>query len=190
VQASTVRDLVALAKAKPGTLSYASAGNGTVGHMVAELFKSVTGTQILHVPYKGNGAAVNDLLGGQVQLMFSAPGAVMSLVEAKRLRPIAVSGHQRLAELRDTPTFIEAGFPKIEAYAWYGVLAPARTPQPVVDALNKQIVRIMNQPDIKERLATQGYAAVSTTPREFAELIKSDLTKWRDVVKASGATVE
>ncbi len=190
VTVSTVSDLVALAKAKPGSLSYASAGNGTVGHMVAELFKSATGTNILHVPYKGNGTAVVDLLGGHVQMMFGAPAAMMTLVESKRLKAIAVSSPKRLPELRDTPTFAEAGFPKVEAYGWYGVLVAAGTPKGIVDILNKQIVRIMNLPDVKDRLATHGYTPVSSTPDEFALLIKSDLAKWRDVVKASGVTLE
>jgi tripartite-type tricarboxylate transporter receptor subunit TctC len=190
VTASTVRDLVALAKAKPGSLSYASAGNGTVGHMVAELFKSVTGVNIVHIPYKGNGIAVNDLLGGQVQLMFGAPAAMLTLVESTRLKAIAVTGQKRLPELRDTPTFAEAGFPKVEAYGWYGMLAPAGTPRAIVDALNKQVVRITSLPDVKDRLAMHGYTSISSTPGEFAQLIKSELAKWRDVVKASGATVD
>ena len=186
----TVKDLVALARARPGAVSYASAGSGTVGHMVAELFKTVTGTNIVHIPFKGNGTAVNDLLGGHVQLMFSAPGAVIPFVEAKRLRAIAVSSRKRLTELAETPTFGEAGFPKMEAYGWYGVLVPARTPKPIITALNREIVRIMNLQDVKERLAAHGYAPSPSTPEEFEQLIKSDLAKWRDVVKASGATTE
>ncbi len=190
VTAMTVNDLVTLAKAKAGALSYASAGVGTVGHMVAELFKSATGTNIVHIPYKGNGPAVTDLLGGQVQLMFGAPGAMIAFVEAKRVKAIAVTGQKRSPELPDTPTFAESGFPKVEAYGWYGVLAPAGTPRTVVDAVNKQIVRIMGLPDVRERLVTHGYTPTSSTPEEFAQLIKSDLVKWRDVVKASGATAE
>ena len=190
VAAATVKELVALGKAKPGALSYASAGVGTVGHMVAELFKSATGTNIVHIPYKGNGPAVNDLLGGQVQIIFGAPGAYLAFVEAKRLKAIAVTGQKRLSELPDTPTFAESGFPKVEASGWYGVLAPAGTPRVVVDALNRQIVRIMNLPDVKERLMAHGYMPTASTPEEFAELIKSDLVKWRDVVKASGAKAE
>ena len=190
VAAATVKELVALGKAKPGALSYASAGVGTVGHMVAELFKSATGTNIVHIPYKGNGPAVNDLLGGQVQIIFGAPGAYLAFVEAKRLKAIAVTGLKRLSELPDTPTFAESGFPKVEASGWYGVLAPAGTPRVVVDALNRQIVRIMNLPDVKERLMAHGYTPTASTPEEFAELIKSDLVKWRDVVKASGAKAE
>ena len=190
VAAATVNDLIALAKAKPGALSYASAGVGTVGHMVAELFKSATGTNIVHIPYKGNANAVNDLLGGQVQLIFGAPGAYLAFVEAKRVKALAVTGPKRLSELPDTPTFAEAGFPKVEASGWYGVLVPAGTPRPIVDALNRQIVRIMNLPDVKERLVAHGYTPTASTPEEFAQLIKSDLVKWRDVVKASGATAE
>jgi len=187
---TTVKDLVALAKAKPGALSYASAGTGTVGHMVAELFKSVAGTNIVHIPYKGNGTAVNDLLGGHVQLMFGAPGAMLPFVEAKRLKAIAISSTKRLPELPDTPTFAEAGFPKVEASGWYGILVPAQTPKAIIAALNREIVRIMNLPDVRERLAAHGYTPTTSTPEEFAQLIESDLVKWRDVVKASGATAE
>lgn len=190
LSANTVKDLVALAKMKPDSLSYASAGNGTVGHMVAELFKSVTGIGIVHIPYKGNGPAVTDLLGGQVQLMFAAPGAVISFVEAKRLKALAVASNQRLPELGDTPTFAEAGYPGVEASGWYGVLTSAGTPRNIISALNKEIVRIMQLPDVKERLAVHGYKAVTSSPEEFAQLIKSDLIKWQKVVKASGAKVD
>ena len=190
LSANTVKDLVALAKMKPDSLSYASAGNGTVGHMVAELFKSVTGIGIVHIPYKGNGPAVTDLLGGQVQLMFAAPGAVISFVEAKRLKALAVASNQRLPELSDTPTFAEAGYPGVEASGWYGVLTSAGTPRNIISALNKEIVRIMQLPDVKERLAVHGYKAVTSSPEEFAQLIKSDLIKWQKVVKASGAKVD
>ncbi|MBI2224076.1 MAG: tripartite tricarboxylate transporter substrate binding protein [Betaproteobacteria bacterium] len=190
VPASTVKDLVTLAKTKPGSLSYASAGNGTVGHMVAELFKSVTGIGIVHIPYKGNGPAVTDLLGGQVQLMFAAPGAVIPFVEAKKLKALAVASNQRLPELSDTATFAEAGYPGVEASGWYGVLTSAGTPRNIISALNKEIVRIMQLPDVKERLAVHGYKAVTSSPEEFAQLIKSDLIKWQKVVKASGAKVD
>ncbi len=190
VPANTVKDLVTLAKMKPGSLSYASAGNGTVGHMVAELFKSVTGIGIVHIPYKGNGPAVTDLLGGQVQLMFAAPGAVIPFVEVKKLKALAVASNQRLPELSDTPTFAEAGYPGVEASGWYGVLTSTGTPRNIISALNKEIVRIMQLPDVKERLTVHGYKAVTSSPEEFAQLIKSDLIKWQKVVKASGAKVD
>lgn len=190
VAANTVKELIALARSKPGALSYASAGNGTVGHMVAELFKTVTGVNIVHIPYKGNGPAVTDLLAGQVQFMFSAPGAVIALVEAKRLKAVAVASAQRLRELGEVPTFAEAGYPGIEASAWYGVLSAAGTPKRVIDMLNLKIARIMQMPDVRERLAAQGYDARTSTPEGFAQLIREDLVKWQKVVKASGAKVD
>lgn len=190
VPANTVKDLVTLAKVKPGSLSYASAGNGTVGHMVAELFKTVTGSSIVHIPYKGNGPAVTDLLGGQVQLMFAAPGAVIPQVEIKKLKALAVASNKRLPELGDTPTFAEAGYPGVEASAWYGVLTSAGTPRNIISQLNKEIVRIMQRPDVKVRLAVHGYEAVTSTPEAFAQLIKTDMIKWQKVVMASGAKVD
>ena len=186
----TVKDVVALAKAKPGALNYASAGNGTVGHMVAELFKTVTHVNIVHVPYKGNGAAITDVLGGHVQLMFSAPGTVINHIKSGKLRGIAVASAQRVNGLENVPTFAEAGFPAVEATAWYGVLAPANTPRPIVDKLHSELARILKLPDVKERLATEGYDATSCTPEEFTQLIKTDLAKWQKVVKASGAHVD
>ena len=190
VTASNPKELVALAKGKPGALSYASAGNGTVGHMVAELFKTVTGTNIVHVPYKGNGPAVSELLGGHVQLMFAAPAAVLPLVEAKRLKAIAVASAKREPGMPEIPTFVESGFPKVEASGWYGVLAAGGTPKVIVQYLNKEIVKVMSNQQVKERLITHGYTPTSSTPEEFSQLIKSDLAKWQAVVKASGATTD
>ncbi len=184
---TTAKELVALAKAKPGSLSYASSGNGTVGHLVAEMFKSVTGTDMVHVPYKGNPLAVSDLLGGHVHVMFSAPSAAMPFVQKKQLRVLAVTGTHRLPELPDTPTFAEAGYPKVDASGWYGVMAPAGTPKEIITLLNKELVRIMALSDIKDRLAALGYAVESSTPEEFAQIIKADLVKWREVVRISGA---
>ena len=190
VSASSVKELVALAKASPSRLNYASAGNGTVGHMVAELFKTVTGTSIVHVPYKGNGAAITDMLAGNVQLMFSAPATVIHHVKAGKLKGLATTSPKRLAGLEEVPTFVEAGYPAVEGSAWYGVLAAAGTPQPIVAKLHRELVRIIRLPDIKERFASQGYDAVTCTPEEFAQLIKSDLARWQKVVKASGARVD
>jgi tripartite-type tricarboxylate transporter receptor subunit TctC len=189
VPAKTAKELVALAKSKPGALNYASAGNGTVGHMVAELFKTVTDVNIVHVPYKGNGAAISDMLGGQVQLMFSAPASVIAHIKSAKLRSIAVASARRVPGLDEVPTFAEAGYPAVEAAAWYGVLAPARTPVPLVKKLNGELVRIIKLPDVRERLANQGYDATSCSPEEFTALIRSDLSKWQKVVKASGARV-
>lgn len=190
VTASNPKELVALAKGKPGALSYASAGNGTVGHMVAELFKTVTGSNIVHVPYKGNGPAVSELLGGHVQLMFAAPAAVLPLVEAKRLKAIAVASAKREPGIPDIPTFVESGFPKVEASGWYGVLAAGGTPKVIVQYWNKEVLKAMSNQQVKERLITHGYTPTSSTPEEFSQLIKSDLAKWQAVVKASGATTD
>lgn len=188
--AASVKALVALAKSKPGELNYASAGNGTVGHMVAELFKTVTGIDIVHVPYKGNGPALIDVLGGQVRLMFSAPGAVLAHIRAGRLRGLAVASTTRPAGLGHIPTFAETGYPAVEATAWYGVLVPAGTPPAIVTKLGKEIVRIMQLPDVKERLARHGYDVTTNSPAEFAAFLKADLVKWERVVKASGARID
>ena len=190
VPAGSVKELVALAKAKKAALNYASAGNGTVGHMVAELFKIESGTQIVHIPYKGNGAAITDVLAGQVQIMFSAPAAVIPHVRAGKLRALAVASAKREPAMADVPTFAETGYPAVEAQAWYGVLSTAGTPQAVVAKLNQEIVRIMQSSDVKERLATQGYNVVTGTPAQFKELIRIDLAKWQKVVKASGAHID
>jgi len=190
VTAGSVKELVALAKSSPARLNYASAGNGTVGHMVAELFKTVTGTNIVHVPYKGNGAAITDMLAGNVQLMFSAPATVIHHVKAGKLKGLATTSPKRLAGLEEVPTFVEAGYAAVEGSAWYGVLAAAGTPQPIVAKLHRELVRIIRLPDIKERFASQGYDAVTCTPEEFAQLIKADLARWQKVVKASGARVD
>jgi tripartite-type tricarboxylate transporter receptor subunit TctC len=185
-----VKELVALAKASPARLNYASAGNGTVGHMVAELFKTVTGTNIVHIPYKGNGAAITDMLAGNVQVMFSAPASVLHHVKAGKLKGLATTSPKRISGLEEVPTFVETGYPAVEGSAWYGVLAAAGTPQPIVAKLNRELVRIILLPELKERFASQGYDAVTCTPEEFSQLIKSELAKWQKVVKASGARVD
>ncbi len=188
--ANSVKELLVLAKSKPGALNYASAGNGTVGHLVAELFKTETGTQITHIPYKGNGPALTDVLAGQVQLMFAAPGAVIQHVRSGKLKALAVASPKREPGMSEVATFAEAGYPTIEASGWYGVLTAAGTPRQIIDKLNQEIVRTMQLPDVKERLAMHGYAAVTSTPQQFRELIRSDLVKWEKVVKASGARVD
>ena len=190
VPANSVKELIALAKAKPGSLNYASPGTGTVGHMAAELFRSVTGTDIVHVPYKGSGSAQADLLGGHVQLMFSGPGAVIQQVYAKKLKALAVATQKRAVGLEDVPTFIELGFPAMEASNWYGILTTAGAPRPVIDKLNREISRILALPDTKERFLTQGYEPTTNTPDEFQAKIRNDNAKWAKVVKASGIALE
>lgn len=190
VTVKSVKELVALAKASPDRLNYASAGNGTVGHMVAELFKTSTGTRMVHVPYKGNGAAIADILGGNVQLMFSAPASVIHHVKARKLNGLATTSPRRLPGLDDVPTFAEIGYPAIDGLAWYGLLAPGGTAAAVVAKLHSELARILSLPDVQARFASQGYDAAPSTPVEFARLIGTDLAKWRKVVKASGARVD
>ncbi len=184
--ATNIKELIALAQAKPGALNYASAGTGTIGHVTAELFKIATNTNIAHIPYKGTGDAIRDLLGGQVNIMFGAPGAVIQHVRSGRIKALAVCFRQRLPEMKDVPTMAEAGFPSVEASNWYAMLAPAGTPKPVISKLNQQIVRILQLPEVKDQLSKQGYDAVSSTPEELGGMIATDLAKWGKVVKTIG----
>ena len=190
VSATSIKELVALAKTKPGTLNYASPGTGTIGNMTGELFKLVTGTTITHIPYKGSGAAMRDLLGGQVQLMFSGPSGMLQHIRAGKLKALGVAARARMTELKDVPTLAESGYPAIEASNWYAVLTSAGTPMPVIQKINTEIVRAMKLPDIREMLIRQGYEAKSSTPAELAALMKEDLAKWNKVVKSSGMQVD
>lgn len=186
----SVKELVALAKSRPGQLNYASAGVGAVGHMAAELLATTAGIRIQHIPYKGNGAAIADVLGGQVPLIFSAPGAVIGPVRAGRLRALATASVRRPPGLADVPTFAEAGFPGVEATGWFAILGPAGLPRPIVERLNAEIVRSLALPDVSARLTNAGYDPATTTPEQLGEMIKSELAKWGKVVKASGAKLD
>jgi tripartite-type tricarboxylate transporter receptor subunit TctC len=190
VPVSSVKDVIALAKAKPGSLNYASPGTGTIGHMTGELFKQVTGANIVHVPYKGAGAAIREVLGAQVQLMFSAPAAVIPHVRAGKLKALAAATRERLPELKEIPTLAEAGYPAVEASNWYGVLVPARTPKSVIDKLNGEIVRAVQLPEVKEAFLRQGYEASPSSPEQFGQLVRGDFEKWKKVVRASGMELE
>jgi tripartite-type tricarboxylate transporter receptor subunit TctC len=189
IPASSVKELVALVKARPGVLNYASPGTGTAGHMTAELFKTVTGTNILHVPYKGAGSAIADLLSGYVQMMFSGPGSVIPHVNSRKLRALAVAYPRRTAGLEQVPTFIEAGYPGVDAAQWYGVLTTGGTPQPVVDKLNRELVRILQLPEVKEKFLASGYVTAPSTPQELTQFIRDELAKWQKVVKETGVRV-
>jgi tripartite-type tricarboxylate transporter receptor subunit TctC len=190
VNAKTIKELVALAKAKPGSLKYATPGIGTVPHLVTELFRLAAGIDIVHVPYKGNGPATIDLLAGQVHFTITAPGSMAEYLKSGKLRSVAVANSRREKGMEDIPTFVEAGYPEVVASNWYGALAPAGTPRPVIDKLNREFVRIMELPDVRERFASGGYDAASSTPEHFAQFIKADRIKWQKVVKASGARVD
>ena len=187
VQAKSLKELIALAKAKPGQLSFASTGVASVGHLTGELINNLAGIRLTHVPYKGSGQAVTDILGGHVHVMFSGFSSTLHHIKAGKLRALAVTGPKRSNALADVPTIAEQGFPGVEATAWYGVLAPAGTPKPVVTRLHGELVKILKLPDVAQRLEGLGFEIVGSTPEQFSAYIKSETRKWEKVVKASGA---
>jgi tripartite-type tricarboxylate transporter receptor subunit TctC len=190
VPVNSVKELIAHAKANPGKLNFASSGNGTSIHLSGELFKTMTGLQMTHVPYKGSAPAVTDLLGGQVQLMFDNMPSALPHAKGGKLKPLAVTSAKRFPGTPEIPTIAEAGVPGYEATSWFGVLAPAGTPKEIVNKLSTEIAKALKTPEMKKRLEEQGAEAVGSTPEEFAAHIKSETAKWAKVVKESGATVD
>ena len=187
VPAKTLAEFIALAKSKPGQLNYASSGTGTPYHMAGELFKAMAGVNIVHVPYKGSSGARTDVLGGQVQMMFDAIPTMAPNVEAGKVRALGTSGKVRSSVLPDVPTISEAGVPGYEAVIWLGIMAPAGTPQPIVDKLNAEINRAVNAPEMKAAWAKQGAVSMSMSIAEFDRYLREDIEKWARVVKISGA---
>jgi tripartite-type tricarboxylate transporter receptor subunit TctC len=185
-----VKEFIAFAKARPGQLRFASAGNGTSQHLSAELFMMLTGTKMIHVPYKGSAPASADLLGGQIELSFENSTIAVPHIKSGRMRALGVTTAKRTGALSDVPTIAEAGVPGFEVSSWQGVFAPAGTPPDIVKKLNVEIVRIIGLPDIQRRLADIGADPVGNTPEQFTAFIKTELDKWQKVVKASGAKVE
>jgi len=190
VPAKSLTELIALARAKPGEVSFASTGIASVGHLTGELLNNLAGVKMTHVPYKGGGQAIIGLLGGHVQVMFSGFSAAMPHIKSGKIRALAVTGARRSPVLADVPTIAEQGFPGVEATAWYGVLAPARAPKPIVSRLHGEVVRILKLPDVTQRLDSLGFEIVGSTPEEFGAYIRSEIKKWEKVVKASGAKPE
>ncbi len=188
--ASSVGELIALAKAKPGSLSYASTGNGSSNHISMELFKSLAGVNIVHIPYKGSGPAVSDLLGGQVQLMFDNTPNVLPQVKAGRLRALGSSGTKRSPLTPEVPTVAEAGVAGYEVMVWFGVVAPAGTSREIVNKLNAEVTRILAMPDVRERFLAQGVEPVGSTPEQFGEHIRAQMSKWGKVVQDAGVKAE
>jgi tripartite-type tricarboxylate transporter receptor subunit TctC len=182
VAAKNVRELISLAKAQPGELTYGSGGTGTGNHMAAELFKSVAGLDIRHIPYKGVLAVVPDLLGGRVTMMFSPLPVVLPLVREGKLRGIAVTSLKRSASAPELPTIAESGFPGFEVTIWYGLLAPAGTPPAILRRLHLETVKALAQPDLRAKLADQGLEAIGNSPEEFAAIIKSETSTWAKVI--------
>ncbi len=185
-----VKELIALAKSRPGQLTYVSSGIGASGHLAGALFDTMTGTKMEHIPYKGMSLAVSDLMGGQVSMTFGTSLSVIPHVRTGRLRALAVTGAQRSPALPGLPTIAESGVLGYEAGLWYGFVGPARMPPEIVQRLNAEIVAILAQPDTREKLASQGLDARSSTPEEFARIIASDIVRWAAVVQKLGLQAE
>ena len=186
----SVKELITLARSKPGQLNYASAGSGNATHLAGELFNSLAKVRLVHVPYKGSGPAVTDLVGGQVQLMFANLVAALPQVKAGRLRALAVTGEKRTAAASALPTVIEAGVPGYVVLSWFGVLAPVATPREIITRLNAELIQAMRAPEMRDRLASNGAEPATGTPEQFAAFIKSEITQWTTVVRNAGITAE
>ena len=186
VPVKDARELVARARAMPGTLNYSSSGAGTTGHLYGELFKLRTGTDIVHIPYKGTAPSLTALISGDVEVSFATVPAVLQYVRAGRLRPLASTGEKRSELMPDVPTMKEAGVSSVEANVWYGVLAPSATPPDVVNILARAIMDASHSPDFRQRLLDLGAEPVATTPEEFGRLLREEVAKWAEVVKATG----
>ena len=190
VPVNTVKDFIALAKSKPGALNYASSGVGSNYHMAGELFKNLTGTNILHVPYKGSSGARNDIISGQIEMMFDSVPSMAPMIQAGRVKALGTTGKMRSAILPDVPTLSEAGVPGYEATIWIGVMAPAGTPQPIVTLLNTEINKILARADVVEAWTKQGATAMSMTPEQFGDYVQSEIDKWARVINANGIKPE
>ncbi len=190
VRAKTVKELIALAKVEPGKLNYGSAGNGTANHLAMELFKSMAGLNITHVPYKGAPQAVTDLLGGHINLMFNSIAPVLQHIKAGRLQLLGIASARRSPQLPETPTIGEAGVAGFEAVNWFGMFAPAKTPKAIINRLHAALVKVVSAPEIRSQFEIQGTDPVGSSPEEFAAFIRRDMEKYAKVVKLSGAKVD
>jgi tripartite-type tricarboxylate transporter receptor subunit TctC len=190
VPVNTVKDFIALARSKPGALNYASSGVGSNYHMAGELFKNLTGTDILHVPYKGSSGARNDIISGQIEMMFDSVPSMAPMIQAGRVKALGTTGKVRSAILPDIPTLSEAGVPGYEATIWIGLMAPAGTPQPIVTLLSSEINKILARADVIEAWRKQGATAMSMTPDQFGEYVQSEIDKWARVIKVNGIKPE
>jgi len=188
--AKSVKELIAVAKAKPGQLNYGSGGNGSAQHLAGEMFKVLAGVEIAHIPYKGAAPATTDLIGGQLQLMFTGALGVMPHVKSGKLRALAVTSAKRAAGAPELPTMIESGVPGYKVTSWNGVLVPAKTSRSIVLQLNAAIVAALQQPVVRDRLASQGLDVATSTPEAFGAFIKTEIARWAKVVKQSGMTLE
>jgi tripartite-type tricarboxylate transporter receptor subunit TctC len=186
----TVKDLIALAKSKPGAMNYSSAGSGTTQHLTGELFKLRTGTNLVHVPYKGSAPSLTALLGGEVEMTFANIPAISSHVKGKRLRALANAGTKRADQMPDVPTLKESGINGVEVVVWYGVLAPAAAPRDIVTSLATAIAKVAHSGEMRQRLIDQGAEPVGNSPEQFSRLMREEVTRWSEVVKVSGARAD
>jgi len=190
VPATNIKELIALARAKPGTLNYASGGAGTANHIAGELFKYMTGTDIVHVPYKGGGPALADVVGGQVQLLFNTMTSTVGFMNSGKLRALAVTGKRRSPSVPNLPTVAEAGVPGYDVGAWFGIVVPRGTSRAIVNKLNSEIVRIARLPEARDQFVAQGAEAIGSTPEEFSKHLHVEIDKWAKVAKAAKMRAE
>ena len=190
VPANTLKELIALAKAKPGALNYATSSTGGPTHIPAEAFNMLAGIKTQQIPYKGGGPAMSDLLGGQVQMIFAIPSNVVNHIKAGKLKALVVTGEARLAALPQVPTAAEAGMPDFDARNWYGILAPAGTPVPIIRKLSAEFARILTLPDVKEKLIGQGMDPFYSTPEQFAEILKKDVAAYAKIIKTANIKMD
>jgi tripartite-type tricarboxylate transporter receptor subunit TctC len=190
VPANTVKEFIAYAKANPGKLSYGSAGNGNVTHLGAFQFVRANGIDAVHIPYKGSAPADIDLIGGQIQFMTDTVNSVMPFVRDKRLKMLAVTTPRRMSLFPDVPTLAESGMPGFEVGAWQGMMVPANTPKPIIQRLNAEVMKALQSPEVRQKLALQGAEPLGSTPEAYGEYIQKELTRWESVVKQTGITLE
>ena len=183
---NSVKELIEYARRNPGKINYGSSGNGTSVHLAMELFKSMTKTYMLHIPYKGSAPVVTDLIAGQVDVMFDNMPNVIGHVRAGKMKPLAVTTAQRSPQAPEIPTVAEAGVPGYEQTAWFGVLAPAGTPREIIGRLNGEIIKVLNSPDVKERFGKQGVEVRTSTPDQFATFLRSEVDRWGKVIREAG----
>ena len=190
VPAKTVKELIALAKAKPGKLNFGSSGTGGSNHLAGELFDAMAGVKMVHIPYKGNAGALTDIVGGHLDVVYNGVTSAISLIRGGKLRVLAVTSLKRTAALPDVPTLDELGLKGFEAVAWNGLTAPAKTPREVIMKINTDVIRIINSPELKERLKAEGSDPVGSSPEQFAAFLRNEITKWAKVIKIEGVKPE
>lgn len=188
--AKTVKEVIEMAKAKPGSISYASVGNGSPGHLAGAMMATDAGVDMTHIPYRGGGPAVTDVMAGQVPLLWVSIPAAAQFVKAGKLRALAVSTVKRSAVFPEVPTMVESGFKGFEVDSWYAMFVPAKTPQAIIDRINKAAVNVLAQPEVKERLLGQGAEAVGDTPAQLSGVVKKEIAKWKQVVKSANIKVD